>query len=187
MTRDPDDWSDLSRTWTEPGGAPAPDARLIRAVRRRDLIARLNFYGEVGGAIVAAGLFLWLAVDSQIGWPPASVAVGFCAFALVLTLWARRAAPPVLDDTPAEAVRTALDQARAGARWGWCGLAVTAAAGVTLASMYLLEPIPDRLVAAVAAGGLALAAFAVGYGVHIRRCRRRIDRHQRALSEMDAG
>ena len=42
----------------------------------------------------------------------AALALG-CAFALVLTVWARRAAPPVIDDTPAGAVRVAIQQARA--------------------------------------------------------------------------
>ena len=185
MTHDHDEWSDLTRAWTEPGGAPAPDARLLRAVRRRDLIARLNFYGEVGGALLAGGMFLWLAADGQMRWAAAGVAVAFCVFALVLTLWARQAAPPILDDTPAGAVRTALQQARAGARW--CGLIVTGAAGVALALIYLLDPVEDRLVLAFTAACTALTAFAIGYTLHIRRCRHRIARHQRTLAEMDVG
>lgn len=180
-----DDWSDLSQAWTEAGTEPGIDTRaLSHAVRRRDLIARLNFYAEAGGAVIAAGLFAWLAADGRLPWPPASVAMGFCAFALVLTLWARRAAPPVIDDTPAGAVRVALQQARAGERWGWSGLAITATAVLSLVVMFALGLGSDRVILAMMIGGVALGAFAVGYGVHIHRCRRRIASHRRRLAEM---
>lgn len=187
MTPRPDDWSDLADAWTA-AGTPAPRRDLLRQVRRRDRLARINFWAEVGAAVLASGFIVWIARLRDAGWPMAATGLVFAGFVLALTVWARRAAPPVADDTPLDALKTAVQQARAGLIWAGCGVAISLATGVALAVIFALEPVTPRLAlptAVVTVG--AVAAFVAGYALHIRRCRRRIAYYRRMLEELESG
>lgn len=187
MTQRPDDWSDLAGAWTAAETA-APRRDLLRQVRRRDRLARINFWAEVGAAVLAGGFIVWIAWLRDAGWPMAATGLGFAGFVLALTVWARRAAPPVADDTPFDALETVVRQARAGLIWAWCGVVISLATGLVLAVIFALEPIAPRLVwptTLITVG--AVAAFVAGYALHIRRCRRRIARYRLMLEELDVG
>jgi hypothetical protein len=102
MTTPPnDDWSDLTRTWTDrPAAPPRLDPNLVRAVRRRDLLARLNFVGELAGGVVTIGIVIWATLVRDLPWTLGLTALGFVAFALAGTLWSRRGDPGLLTGTP---------------------------------------------------------------------------------------
>ncbi len=179
----PDDWSDLAQAWTEePQRPPRPDADLIRAVRRRDRIARLNFVAELAGGAVVMGVVIWAVAVRHMPWPPALAAGIFIAFALVITLWSRRGGSELLTDTPQAALRSALEQAARGRRWAWAGVAISVAGLIFVATIALLAPPEsDRRVAPILIGAMVLLGCIAGYGAHARRCRRRIAAHEAAL------
>lgn len=198
MSRDTDDWTALARAWTSAGDAdessgeaPASLESLARRLRRRDRLARLNFLVEVavclGAAVVAVGMI------ARGG--PGDLALGvgallFSGFAMALAVWARAGARRPQTGTPAEALASALAQARSGLRWAWGGLVITGAAAVFLGLVVWVALRLDNAADAgpISAIGLVLlAAFGLFHLLRIRRCRRRIQAWRAALDELDAG
>src|SRR5690606_22312252 len=180
-----DDWTELSQAWTAPADGDAARTGLARQVRRRALLGRLNFLGEMAACLAAAGVGGWLLVAG--GRSEAAIAAAallFGLFAAAMTLWARGAQGATSVETPQDALRTAIRQAEAGRRWSQGGIAVTLAAaifvGVTLGSM------PNRANALIAVG---VAVFVLGclgfYLRHQGRCARRIATHRQALEALD--
>lgn len=187
MTTPPnDDWSDLTRTWTDrPAAPPRLDPNLFRAVRRRDLLARLNFVGELAGGVVTIGIVIWATLVRDLPWPLGLTALGFVAFALAGTLWSRRGDPGLLTGTPEAVLLSAIAQARTGYRWAWAGVATSLAAFVFVTILAGLSPTGsisprDLLIM----GGLLLACIGL-YVAHARRCRRRMAAHTATLQAMD--
>ncbi|WP_428149562.1 hypothetical protein [Brevundimonas sp.] len=184
----PDDWSDLSQVWTEGPPEPLrPDPDLIRRLRRRARLARLNFIVELAGGAVVLAVLVWSVAIRDLVWPAALAAVLFVAFALVMTLWSRRDGSNLLTDTPQAVLRSAIGQARLGRRWAWAGVAISLAGLIFVAAIALLvPPESDRSVATLLIGVIVLIGCIAGYGAHARGCRRRIAAHEaalRALSE----
>lgn len=191
-----DDWSDLAGAWTAADVAEAPTAAadlagLARRLRRRDRLARLNFLAECAACLSAAGVGAWLLVRGGAGDTALGLgAILFAGFGLAVAVWARAGARRPQTGTPAEALDSALAQARSGLRWAWSGLAITGAAVVFLG---LVEWVSLRLghaghAAPITVIALALlAGLGVFYVLRIRRCRRRIQAWRAALDELDAG
>ena len=74
----PDDWSDLAEVWTAPNGGVEPTAELVRGIRRRAWLARVNFQLEAWGAVLAGvlgmiGLHVLGLTDPLIGYVTAPV------------------------------------------------------------------------------------------------------------------
>lgn len=186
MTRpevQPDDWNDLAEVWTAPQDGPEV-TDLVRGMRRRAWLARINFLVEAGGAVVAGLFGAWMALRHQepvMG----GAAVIFAAFALVAALWARRGAEPGLADTPAEALRAAVAQARSGLRWARAGQAVTAGALLFVVVVGLDAGAFPGGVWVYLAIGIVLALCAAFYERHARRARARVADHRAALAEME--
>jgi len=186
MTRPPhDDWTDLAEAWTTPGPeASPPDPALLRSVRRRARLGRINFHLEAWSA-VAAGL-----VGGFVAWRQAApliglAAVAFAGFALALTLWARRGLPADAASTPADALRAAAAQARSGLRWARAGQAVGLAALLFVAVVALARGVGAAAPFLAFATVFLLACFAF-YERHARRSRARLRRHEAALAELEA-
>jgi hypothetical protein len=180
-----DDWTDLTQAWTDvPDDEPRLDAELIRSLRRRDLLARLNFISEMVGGVVVIGVLGW-ALWRGLPLPAAAAALGFAVFALGMTLWSRRGDPGLLTETPEAVLRSAMGQARTGYRWAVAGVAVSLAGMVFLAVMLSIVGLShseNRLIFGVAAVFLAVC---IGlYLRHARRCRRRMAAHQAALDAL---
>lgn len=185
--RDDDDWSDFTTAWTAPTGEPeaaAPASVTALSVRRRALLARLNFYLEIAGAFVAAGLLARLSLLERIPLPTAVAGVLFCAFAVGMTLWARDRSPDDAE-TPREALLQALDQARSGRRWAIAGLAITLMGLLFLGVMATTFGDPRPSTGFIYGGMvLFLALSAAFYVRHARRSRNRRDAYQTALAEL---
>ncbi|MDP3405484.1 MAG: hypothetical protein Q8S03_12390 [Brevundimonas sp.] len=191
MTRPETDWSDLTEAWTASSDPQPPlDARLIRSLRRRDRLARINFAFEM-----AAGVFV-LAAMGWVLWrggplPAVAAAGAFALFALAMTLWSRRGDPGLLTETPEAVLHSALGQARTGFRWAVAGIAISLAAMLFLTVMMLvLTPARAPSAAVTAGAGVALVLCIAFYERHARRCRRRMAAHQAALdalTEKDGG
>lgn len=187
MTRPDDDWTDLTQAWTEtPDPEPRLDAGFIRSLRRRDRLARLNFWAEMGGGAVVLGVVGWAAYRG-LSLPALATGVVFVLFALGLTLWSRRGDPGLLTETPEAVLRSALAQARTGYRWALSGVAVSLAAMVfsivILIGLRAPEPEDWRLLIGLGAFLLICISF---YLRHARRCRRRMAAHQAALEALHA-
>lgn len=185
MTRPDDDWTDLTQAWTEtPDPEPRPDAGFIRSLRRRDRLARLNFWLEMGGGIVVLAAMGWAAYRG-IPLPAVGAALAFALFALGMTLWSRRGDPGLLTDTPQAVLRSALGQARTGYRWALSGVAISLAGMIFLILMlWVVEPARDQPGAVVAGAGVFLAVCIGFYLRHARLCRRRMAAHQAALEAL---
>jgi len=186
MTRPDDDWTDLTQAWTEtPDPEPRLDAGFIRSLRRRDRLARLNFWLEMGGGLVVLGAMSW-AVRRGIPLPAALAALAFVLFAMGLTLWSRRGHPGLLTETPAAVLRSALGQARTGYRWALSGVAISVAAMI-FQGIILTTADPARgHIEAVTAGVFGFLVICIGYYLrHARRCRRRMAAHQAALDALE--
>ena len=183
----PDDWTELSHAWAQPQPDEPPlDAGFIHALKRRDRLARLNFYAEAGGAVVAAAVVGWAALRNQLPWTVSAAAVGFCLFALIATIWTRRGDPGLLLDTPEAALNSALAQARTGLRWAWAGMAICLAAVLFLGAMAAAAGDRlERMGPYVAAGAIFILACVPFYWRHARRCRRRMAAHQAALDALE--
>ena len=183
----PDDWTELSQAWAQPKpNEPPLDAGFIRALKRRDRLARLNFNAEAGGAVLAAAVVGWAAMRNQLPWTVSAAAGGFCLFALVATVWTRRGDPGLLLDTPEAALRSALAQARMGLRWAWAGMAISLAAVLFLAAMAAASGDRiERIGPYVAAGAIFILACVPFYWRHGRRCRQRIAAHHAALDAIE--
>lgn len=186
MTMPPnDDWSDLTRTWTDrPVTPPRLDPDLVRTVRRRDRLARLNFVGELAGGAATVGVVLWATLVRDLPWTFALTAMGFVGFALVATLWSRRGDPGVLTGTPEAVVLSAIAQARTGYRWAWAGVATSLAAFVFVTTLAGLSPTGSVTTRTM----LMMAAFllvCIGlYIAHARRCRRRMAAYTATLQAL---
>ena len=187
MTLPDRDWTDLTQAWAEtPDDGPRLDAAMIRSLRRRDRLARLNFISEIGGGVAVLGVMgwaLWRGLPLHI----AGVALGFVFFALALTLWSRRGDPGLLTDTPEAVLRSALGQARTGYRWALAGVAISLAGmAFLILILWLAEPVGAQrgpLMAGTAAGMI----FCIGFYLnHARRCRRRRGAHGGALAALRA-
>ncbi|MFT4914027.1 MAG: hypothetical protein ACI9YM_002641 [Brevundimonas sp.] len=186
MTTPPnDDWSDLTRTWTDATTTgPRLDPGLIRAVRHRDRLARLNFAAEIAGGGAVLAVVTWGMFARDLPWNIALVAIGFVGFALAVTLWSRRGDPGLLTGTPEAVLLSALAQARTGYRWAWAGVATSLAAFVFVTVLAALTPTgsvtPNTL--------LMLGAFllvCIGFYIaHARRCRRRMAAHTATLQAL---
>ncbi len=181
----PDDWSDLSQVWTAPEAASPAfiPADLERQVRRRALLATVNFHLEVWGAVLAGAVSGWVAFrhDAPL---LGSAGLVFAVFALVATVWARRGAVPGEAETPAAALAAAIRQARSGLRWARAGQAICVAALLFLAAVGVTYP--NAALPMIYLGSFVfLGAMAVFYERHARRCRRRIAIHQAALEELE--
>jgi len=186
MSTPDDDWTDLSEAWARPQLQEPPlDAGFVRALRRRDRLARINFYAETGGCVVAGAVVVWAMVREHLPWGVAAAAVAFSLFALVATIWTRRGDPGLLVDTPQAALRSAMAQARIGLRWAYAGVAICLMAAVFLCVTALAS---GRLIGPVlipfAAGWIFLLACVPFYLNHARRCRRRMAAHQAALDAL---
>jgi len=180
-----DDWTDLSRAWAEPRADEPPiDAALVRALKRRDFLARLNFASEIAGGVAVLGVMIW-AVWRGLPLAAAAAAAGFALFALIVTLWSRRGDPGLLTDTPQAVLRSAIGQARTGYRWALAGVAISIAGmGFLIVILWigLLTPAQRVPILAVGVGGLAIC---IGFYLnHARRCRRRMAAHQAALEAL---
>lgn len=182
----PDDWSDLTQAWTQPPQEPLrPDAALLRAVSRRDWLARWNFRLELAGGVAVVGVLAWAVLGRGLPVALAIPGLLFVVFALGMTLWSRRGDQTVLTDTPEAVLRSAIAQARLGLRWAWAGIAISLAAMAFLATITGLTNSPSgQALTTGIVGGLFLGGCILGYGLHARRCRRRMALHQDALSAL---
>ncbi|MDG2531437.1 hypothetical protein [Caulobacter endophyticus] len=181
-----DDWADLAQTWTAPAaGEPAIDPAQIRALRRRDRLARLNFAAELLGVPLVLGLVAWAVVKRDLPWPVAIACVIFTLLAGAVTLWSRRGDPGLLLDTPQTVVRTALAQARMGLRWAIGGAWTCAAGAAFLATLGGLSGKWRAEWPLLAGGSLFLATCLALYLAHARRCHRRIAAHEASLAALD--
>jgi hypothetical protein len=181
----PDDWTDLTEAWT---GAPQDehplDAGLVRALRRRDRLAHLNFVAEIGGGVLVLGAMGW-AMARGLPLPAASAALAFVLFALGMTLWSRRGDPGLLTDTPEAVLRSALGQARTGYRWALSGVAISLAAMIFLIVMMTsVQPGPGPTGSVIAGVSILLVVCIGFYLRHARQCRRRMAAHQAALDAL---
>lgn len=185
MTRPDDDWTDLTQAWTEtPDPEPRLDAGFIRSLRRRDRLARLNFWLEMGGGVVVLGALGW-ATYRGIPLPAVAAGAAFVLFALALTLWSRRGHPGLLTETPQAVLRSALGQARTGYRWALSGVAISVAAMI-FQGVILTTVDPARHIGAVTAAVFAFLLICIGYYLrHARRCRHRMAAHRAALEALE--
>ncbi|WP_396592883.1 hypothetical protein [Brevundimonas sp. R86498] len=185
MTRPENDWTDLTEAWTlNPDERPPLDAGLIRALRRRDRLARLNFAAEIAGALIVLGMVVW-AVMRGLPLPVAGAALIFVLFAVGLTLWSRRGDPGLLTETPGAVLRSALGQARTGYRWALSGVAISLAAMIfVIVMMTTVEPARGPTGSVIAGVGILLLLCIGFYLRHARRCRRRMAAHQAALDAL---
>ncbi|PLR28758.1 hypothetical protein SGCZBJ_00985 [Caulobacter zeae] len=180
-----DDWTTLAKAWTDPAAAePAIDPAQIRALRRRDRLARLNFAAEMAGVPLVLGLVAWAVVTRELPWPAAIACALFTLFAGAMTLWSRRGDPGLLLDTPQTVVSTALAQARTGLRWAQAGTWTCVAGAAFLAAMGSLSGRWRADWPLLAGGAVFLAACLMLYRGHARRCRRRIAAHEAALAAL---
>lgn len=188
MTQPSDDWSDLSRAWTNPTSDATEDLRadaaLIRSVQRRDRLARLNFWAELGAGVIVLGVVVWAAIIHHLPWSVNLAAVAFIVFGVALTVWSRRGDPGVLTETPEAVLRSAIAQARTGERWAWAGVAMSFAAFAFLGFMWGLTSTQDGYDLILVFVVFLLVCIA-GYGVHARRCRRRRRAHEAALAALE--
>ncbi|MBA4808729.1 hypothetical protein [Brevundimonas sp.] len=186
MTIPDDDWTDLTQAWTEtPDDGPRLDAGFIRAVRRRDRLARINFIAELAGGLMVIAAMGW-GLHRGLPLPAALAALAFGAFALGVTLWSRRGDPGLLTDTPQAVLRSAIGQARIGRRWALAGVATSLAGAVFLAIMLTMTDTAAPRTAPVFAGGFVFLWICIGFYLrHARRCRRRMAAHQAALDALD--
>lgn len=183
----PDDWSDLSRAWTENSGDDQPGDDLIRQLRRRDRLARLNFAGEIGGAVVVLAAIGWAMVFRGLPWPPAAAAVGFAGFAVAMTVWSRRGDSGLLTETPHAVLQSTIGQAQIGFRWALSGVAISLAAMIFLVAIALMTPQAGRLMTPMIGLGAVLLSTCVAFYLrHARACRRRMADHAAALAALDA-
>jgi hypothetical protein len=190
MTDPHDDWSDLSQAWTEPtpddAEAARADAAFIRSLRRRDLLARINYALELLGGVAVVAVVMWVAFRTDLPWPIVAAALAFVALGMGLTVWSRRGDPGVLTGTPRAVLRSAVAQARTGERWAWAGLAISLAAGGFLFLMSRYEPVGGEPRAVYPVFSVFLVLCMGGYVLHAWRCRRRRRAHEamlRALGE----
>lgn len=186
MTRpevQPDDWNDLAEVWTAPQDGPDMTADLVRSMRRRAGLARLNFLLEIGGCLFGCVIG---AVFAVTGWAPIMgvAALTFSLFSLILTLWARRGAEPGLADSPAEALRAAIRQARSGQQWARAGQAITVAAGLFVTATAVEAG--DHAAPLYLPLALLLLGCLVFYERHARRATARMAGHAAALAELEA-
>lgn len=178
-----DDWSDLAEVWTAGQDGPDLTADLVRSMRRRAVLARLNFHFEAWGAVVAGLVGAWAAFRHD-AWVLGGAALVFAAFALVVTLWARQGAEPGAAETPRQALAAAVGQARSGLRWARAGQAVGVAA-------LLFVGVVSVEAGALPTPGfhLPIAAFLIGatlfYERHARRAKARIAGHEAAMRDLD--
>ena len=176
-----DDWSELKTAWTAPAPEPPLDSGLIRSVRRRAWLGRLNFYAEVAACLFAAAAGGWIA--RQYGeWTVGVAALLFATFSLALSVWARTGAETVAAETPRQALEAALAQARSGLRWARAGYWVGAAAIVFVGVVGLEQRPPPGLLLLMA---VFLGACFILYARHARSARRRMEAHQAALDALD--
>ena len=190
MTRS-DDWSDLSQTWADPAaddpGAARADAALIRSVRRRDRLARLNFWAELAGGVMVIAVVVWVSIRTDLPWLVNVAAFAFVAFGMGLTLWSRRGDPGVLTETPEAVLRSAIAQARTGERWAAAGVATSIAAFAFLGVMQILVSHSQDALDVVPVFAVFLLACIAAYIAHARRCRRRRRAHEAALAALKTG
>lgn len=175
-----DDWSDLADLWLRPDAEPDLS---VKALRRRALLARLNFHGEAWGALVAGAYGVYVAVRESL--PEIGIAsAAFTGFAFLVSLWSRRGRATPLSDTPRDALAAALHQAKSGHRWARGGQACCLAAIAFLWAVHVHDrPLSIQTWSFT---GLFLLLAAAGYELHARRARTRTRRHRADLSELDA-
>ena len=189
MTPPPtDDWSDLAQTWTDPTLPPLkPDPGLIRSVRGRDRLARLNFAAEVAGGLVCLAVIAWCVLWRGLPWTAAVPGVGFVAFALAATLWSRRGDPGLLTGTPQDVLISAIGQARTGRRWAWAGIAISLVAFLFVGAMQWIAP-GDGLRAPLILSVTVFLAVCIGFYLrHAHRCQRRMETHSATLASLRDG
>lgn len=191
MTQDAEDWTDLTDAWKSPPpeaeASAASPGSIAAAVRRRALLARLNFYLELGTALLAGGVVIGLAVAGRITPQLAFAAVAFSAFAAGMTLWARGRRGYGDTDTPTQALETAIRQAESGLRWAVSGLAVAAASMIFMLTILIQRSNIGVLNGQT--GGWVIAVLIVCtayYGNYAVRSRRRGARYRAALDELQA-
>lgn len=186
MTNPDDDWSELARAWIgTTDDEPRLNPGLLRGLRRRDRLARINFAAELAGGVAVLGAVGWAVLGRDLPWQPAVAAIGFVAFALVMTLWSRRGDPGLLTETPEAVLRSAIGQARTGRRWAHAGVAISIAALVFLAVMVgMIQPDRGPQPTVLLASGLFLLACIGLYLRHAGRCRRRMAAYQAALEAL---
>ena len=178
-----DDWSDLSKTWAEPqADAPPLDTAFVKALIRRDRMARINYLLETSGCLAVVVVIVWASLTRGLPGGLALASASFALFALAMTVWSRRGDPGLLMDTPEAALSSALAQARIGLRWAWAGVAICGAAVIFLGVMTLVSP-DSGTVAGI--GALVMIVSAPFYLRHARRCRQRIAAHEAALAALE--
>lgn len=181
-----EDWSALSRAWTADAPQADPlDAAFVRRIGRRDRLARLNFAGEILGAVAVLVVIAWGVLARGLPWQHAAAALAFTAFAGAMTLWSRRGDPGLLTDTPEAVLRSAIGQARIGERWALAGVAISLAAMTFLVLITLITPATGGPFSPIVFGGLLGLFVCIGfYTRHARRCRRRKAGHEAALAAL---
>ncbi|MGV3580534.1 hypothetical protein [Brevundimonas sp.] len=188
MTDPHDDWSDLSKAWTEPtpqdAEAARADAAFIRSLHRRDRLARINYAAEMLGGVAVLAVVVWVALRNDLPWPVVAAALGFVALGMAATVWSRRGDPGVLTGTPQDVLRSAVAQARTGERWGWAGVGISLAAGIFLFVVSRYDPGGLESDAIYPIFSVFLLACIVGYLIHARRCRQRRRAHQATLDAL---
>lgn len=182
----PDDWTDLTQAWAAtPDDGPPLDAALIRSLRRRDRLARLNFLSEIVGGLAVVGVMGW-ALWRGAPLPVAAAALGFALFAIGMTLWSRRGDPGLLTDTPEAVLRSAVGQARVGHRWALAGVAISLAGMVFLAVMLSVVGMSHSQSGLIFGGAAVFLVVCIGFYLrHARRCRHRMAAHQAALDALE--
>lgn len=188
MTPD-NDWTDLSDAWTAPVRDDQALADLARGVRKRARLARLNYFFEMAGCLLAAVMGSWvLATGPAAQWLLGAAAVIFGLFSAAMTVWARGTGAPDDLETSEQALGAAIRQAEAGRRWAQAGIAVTIGAAVFLGTAAAtMGAVEGRLVVFYGAAGLFLLGALVFYLRHQDRCARRIAAHQVALDDLKGG
>ena len=181
-----DDWTDLTKAWTAPGDDDRRLAELAGQVRRRSRWGRLNFWFEMAGCVIAAGVGAWLLAAGRADqWSLGAAAVVFGLFGAAMTLWARGQGGPQDLETPEQALTAAIRQAEAGRRWAQAGVAVTLGAAVFMGLGAAAMPTRGGMAAVYGIGGLFLLGCLAFYLRHQNRCARRIVRHRQALEALD--
>ena len=188
MTDPHDDWSDLSKAWTEPtpqdAEAARADAAFVRSLHRRDRLARLNYALEMLGGVAVIGVILWVSMRTPLPWPVLASAFAFVALGMGLTVWSRRGDPGVLTGTPEDVLRSAILQARTGERWAWAGVGTSVAAAAFLFLMSRFDPSGAEASNLYPGFTVFLLLCIGGYLIHARRCRARRRAHEATLTAL---
>lgn len=188
MTKQNEEWLELSRMWVEVGAdgpEEAVNAELVATIRRRALLARLNAVGEILVCVVAIGILVWAVAVHQLTGLPVIAAFAFILSAIAMSIWSRWQKPDFLMETQGQALRTAAAQARSGQRWAWAGLAVCAAGSIYMA-VFLLQMTSAKGQTLMAVGAAGTAFVLVWICLCVRHARTSSQRLRAYLEAIEA-